>query len=443
MVHDVPDVLAGPRRLDSMVVEFNEQRLVSDAGLLLTATLAQRLGVEELVNESVWLPYGTPGAALPGRKVMTLIHGMIAGGDSIDDMDLLRAGSTQAVLGHRVMAPSTLGTFLRAFSFGHVRQLDHVLDELIGRAWAAGTGPGDGPLVIDLDSFVGEVYGYQKEGAGYGYTHKYGYHPLLATRSDTGEVLHIRLRKGSANTQRGVERFVEELLARVARAGHQGQVIVRADIGFENHKLMRALHKRGVLFSIGAKQSKKVRALIAEIPEDDWTAVKDYSQRGEAQVAEVPYGDWRLIVRRTRLSDPEQLALWPDWRHHAFLTNRHEQVPVLTADTDHRDHAQIELVIRDLKDQALQHFPSGRYSANSAWTVIAAIAHNLARWTGLVSHPTRSIQTAATRRRQLLQIPGRIITTARRWTLRLPARWPWAEDFLTALTRIRTLPLRA
>ncbi|HET9117135.1 MAG TPA: IS1380 family transposase [Pseudonocardiaceae bacterium] len=440
MVHDVPDVLAGPQRLDSVGVEFNEQRLVSGAGLLLTATLAQRLGLEALVNESVWLPYGTPGAALPGRKVMTLVHGMIAGADSIDDMDLLRAGSTGLVLGHRVMAPSTLGTFLRAFSFGHVRQLDRVLDELVARAWAAGTGPGDGPLVIDLDSFVGEVYGYQKEGAGYGYTHRFGYHPLLATRSDTGEVLHVRLRKGSANTQRGIERFVDELLPRVHRAGHHGQIIIRADIGFENHKLMKSLAKRGVEFSIGAKQSKKVRALIAEIPEDAWVPVTGYSDRGEAQVAEAAYGDWRLIVRRTRLTDPEQLALWPDWRHHAFLTNR--DVPLESADIDHRDHAQIELVIRDLKDQALAHFPSGNYSANSAWTVIAAIAHNLARWTGLIGHPTRSVQTAATRRRQLLQIPGRIITTARRWTLRLPARWPWAECFLTALARIRALPLR-
>jgi hypothetical protein len=437
MVQDVADGPAGPGRLDQMRVEFNEPRLISGAGLLLTATLADRLGLEGLVNESVWLPYG-PGAALPGRKVMTLIHGMIAGADSIDDMDVLRAGSTQAVLGHRVMAPSTLGTFLRAFSFGHVRQLDRVLDELVARAWRAGTGPGDGPLVIDLDSFVGEVYGYGKEGAGYGYTHRFGYHPLLATRSDTGEVLHIRLRKGSANTQRGVERFVDELLARVQRAGHQGQIVIRADIGFENHKLMKSLAKRGVEFSIGAKQSPKVQTLIGGLPEHAWIPVTDYSDRGQAQVAEIPHGDWRLIVRRTRLTDPEQLALWPDWRHHAFLTNR--DTPLETADIDHRDHAQIEQVIRDLKDQALAHFPSGVYSANSAWTVIAALAHNLARWTSLTAHPNNPVQTAATRRRRLLQIPGRIVKTARRWTLRLPVRWPWAECFLTALARIRALP---
>jgi hypothetical protein len=201
MVHDAADVPAGPRRLDSVRVRFNEERLISDAGLLIAATLADRLGVEELVNESVWLGYRTPGAALPGRKVMTLVHGMLAGADSIDDMNLLRAGSTQVILGHRVMAPSTLGTFLRAFTFGHVRQLDRVLDVALARAWETGAGPGESPLVVDLDSFIGEVHGYEKQGAGYGYTRTFGYHPIIATRADTGKVLHIRNRKGSARAR--------------------------------------------------------------------------------------------------------------------------------------------------------------------------------------------------------------------------------------------------
>ncbi len=440
MVQGVADVPAGPKRLDVMRVEFNEPGLVSDAGLLLTATLAERLGLEGLVNESVWLPYGTAGAGLPGRKVMTLIHGMIAGADSIDDMGLLRAGSTQAVLGHRVMAPSTLGTFLRAFSFGHVRQLDRVLDVALKRAWAAGAGPGDGPLVIDLDSFVGEVHGYQKQGAGYGYTRRFGYHPILATRTDTGEVIHIRCRKGAANTQRGAERFVDELLARVRRTGHHGLVVLRADSGFENHKLMARLDREGVEFSVGIKQSPTVKALIAQISEDAWTPVHDYPETGEAQVAETVLKGWRLVVRRTRLTDPDQLALWPDWRHNCFATNR--TIPTLTADVDHRDHATIEQVIRDLKDQALAHFPTGKFTANSAWTVIAALAHNLARWATLIALPTATVQTASTRRRRLLQIPGRIVRTARTWTLRLPAHWPWKTEFLTILARLRTLPAR-
>src|SRR5512135_177007 len=250
MVHDGADVPDGPANLDSVQVRFDEQRLISDAGLLLTATLAGRLGIEQLVNESVWLDPRGPGAALPGRKVLSLVHGMLAGADSIDDMNVLRAGSTGLILGHRVMAPSTLGTFLRAFTFGHVRQLDRVLDQALCRAWKAGAGPGEGPLVIDIDSFVGEVYGYQKHGASYGHTHKRGYHPVAAVRADTGELLHIRNRKGKANTQRGAERFVDELLARVRRAGHSGAIVIRADIGFENHKLFKTLDARGVEFSI-------------------------------------------------------------------------------------------------------------------------------------------------------------------------------------------------
>jgi hypothetical protein len=337
MVHDAADVLTGPERLDSVAVKFDEPRLVSDAGLLLTATLADRLGIEELVNQTVRLG-NVPGAAAPGAKVMTIIHGMLAGADSIDDMNVLRAGSTGLILGHRVMAPSTLGTFLRAFTFGHVRQLDQVLDRLIGRAWThAQTGPGDGPLVIDIDSFIGEVHGEKKQGAGYGYTRRLGYHPLLAVRADSGEVIHIRNRKGSANTQRGADRFIDELLARVRRAGHRGPVVIRADIGFENHKRFRSLDRQGVQFSIGVKQSQTVRALVADIADSDWQAVKDYPAGGEAEIAEAKLGEFRLIVRRTRLTGT-QAQLWPDWRHHAFATNR-QHVPLLVADIDHRDHA--------------------------------------------------------------------------------------------------------
>jgi hypothetical protein len=437
MVHDGADVPEGPVNLDAVQVRFDEQRLISDAGLLLTATLAERLGIEELVNESVWLDARAPGAALPGRKAMSLVHGMLAGADSIDDMNVLRAGSTGLILGHRVMAPSTLGTFLRAFTFGHVRQLDRVLDQALCRAWQAGAGPGDGPLVIDIDSFVGEVHGYQKQGASYGYTKKLGYHPMLAVRADTGEVLHIRNRKGKANTQRGIARFVDELIARTRRAGHIGLIVIRADSGFENHKLLKELNNRGIEFSIGVKLTKTIRALIEQIEETAWVTVADYSEGGEAQVAETELKGFRLIVRRTRLIGA-QTELFPDWRYHCVATNR--TIPTLVADTDHRDHASIELAIRDLIDQALAHFPSGRMHANSAWTVIAALAHNLGRWSTQIGLPDRPVQTARSRRHQLLQVPARLIRTSRQWTLRMPARWPWQHDFTTILDAIRALP---
>jgi Transposase DDE domain group 1 len=436
MVHDQTDVIEGPATLGQIAVRFDEQRLVSDAGLLLTGSLAERLGVERLVNDSVWLDPKAAGAALPGRKVMSLVHGMLAGADSIDEMNVLRAGSTGLVLGHAVMAPSTLGTFLRAFTFGHVRQLDHVLDESLCRAWAAGAGPGEQRLVIDIDSFVGEVHGYNKQGASYGYTKQLGYHPLLATRGGTGEVIHIRNRQGKANTQRGNPRFVDELLARVRRAGASGTILIRADSGFENHKLFKTLDARGVEFSIGVTQRKPIRALIEEIDQSAWVALSDYPPGGEAQIAETKLGDWRLIVRRTRLVG-KQAELFPNWQYFAFATNRTE--PLLLVETEHREHAVVELAIRDLKDQALAHFPSGQYAANSAWTVIAALAHNLGRWTSLIGLPQDSTRTATTRRNRLFRIPGRLTRSARQWTLRMPARWPWQQDFGDALTRIRAL----
>ena len=208
---------------DTVVIAFDDDHAVANAGLLLPATLAQQLGIEAIVDQLVDLGE-RPGAYRPGRKVLTLLHAMAAGGDCIDDADVLRTGQTAQVLGHRVMAPSTLGTFLRAFTFGHVRQLDQVTEQLLGRAWVAGAGPGKAAMTIDVDSTICEVHGHTKGGAAYGYTRMLGYHPLLATRADTGEVLHVRMRKGSANTARGAERFVNELAGRVRRAGASRRV---------------------------------------------------------------------------------------------------------------------------------------------------------------------------------------------------------------------------
>jgi hypothetical protein len=362
---------------------------------------------------------------------------MVLGADCIDDCAMLRSGQTRAVLGHGVAAPSTLGTFLRAFTFGHVRQLDRVLAQSLRRAWAAGAGPGAGRLIVDVDSFVGEVYGYDKQGAGYGYTHVRGYHPILATRADTGEVLHIRARKGSANTSRGALRFVEELIPRLTRAGASGPKLLRADSGFWNTKIMNRLQRAGWTYSIGVRQQPQIRAAIAAIPEQDWTPLADYPERGEAQIAQTMLGHRRLVVRRTRLIGA-QAELWPDWRHHAFLTNRTDALELVEA--EHRQHAVVELAIRDLKDQALAHFPSGKFLANAAWTVIAALAHNLLRWTTLIGLPDTVIPTARTLRRRLLTVPGRITRTSRQVTLRMPARWPWERQFLAVLKRLRALP---
>src|SRR5215208_6111050 len=343
----------GPVGLDGVAVEFDDERAVADAGIVLMATLARRLGIETLVDQSVDLG-DRPGAANAGTKVMTLVSAMALGADCIENCDLLRAGRTGQVLGHAVAAPSTLGTFLRAFTFGHVRQLDRVLADTLARAWQAGAGPGGGRLVVDVDSFVGEVFGRAKQGAAFGYTRQRGYHPLLATRADTGEVLHIRLRTGSANTSRGMLRFCDELIARVSRAGATGPRLLRADSGFWSNATFDRLDRAGWQFSIGVRLQPNVRAAIEQIDETAWTTLEDYPPTSIAQIAETTLGTRRLIVRRVRTLD-RQGELLPSWEHFPFATNRTE--PLAIVEAEHRQHAVVELVIRDLKDQALAHLP--------------------------------------------------------------------------------------
>jgi len=434
MVHD--ERPAGP---NAVAVVFDDERAVSDAGVVLVATLADRLGIEVIAAQFVRLG-DRVGAANAGRKVMSLMYAMVLGADCIDDTDVLRSGSTRKLLGTRVLAPSTLGTFLRAFTFGHVRQLDRLLAEVLKRAWKAGAGPGSERLVIDVDSFVGEVHGYAKQGASFGYTGKRGYHPLIATRAGSGEVIHVRFRKGAANTQRGMPRFCDELIARVRRAGATGPCLLRADSGFWNTKVFDKLHAKGWQFSIGVRMTKPVAKLVDAIPESDWQTLAEYPEPGEAQIAETTLSGRRLVVRRVR-HVAAQGELFGGWRHFPFATNRTENISIVEA--EHRQHAVIEQVIRDLKDQALTHFPSGDYDANAAWTVLACIAHNLLRWTTLIGLPGAVVRVARTMRRRLLRMPGRLTRTARQWTLHLPARWPWQNDFAAALKRLRALPAPA
>jgi hypothetical protein len=423
--------------LDRVDVAFDDERAVAQAGLLLPATLAEGLEIEQLTDALVDLG-DRPGAARPGRKLLTLVHALLAGGDCIDDVEVLRCGSTASVLGHRVMAASTVGTWLRAFTFGHVRQLDRVTATVLARAWQAGAGPGDGPLMVDVDSTICEVHGYHKQGACYGYTRRLGLHPLLAFRADTGEVLHARLRKGSANTARGIVRFADELVARLRRASASGELTVRMDSGFWSAKLISRLRQHRVRYSITVRQTKTVRAAIAAIGEAAWVDI-GYVPDEVAQVAETPYRDDRLVVRRVRNLDDQQ-QLFATWRYHAFVTDRIGTAVGL--DADHRRHAVCELAIRDLKTGAgLAHLPSGTFNANAAWLLAATLAHNLLRWTATLGLGVRDQQTVAkTIRRTLLALPGRLTRSARRWTLHLPAGWPWAHDFQMALARLRCIP---
>jgi hypothetical protein len=428
---------------DEIDVAFDDERLVADAGLLLPATLAVGLGLRELVDEHVDLA-DAPGRANAGDKAMTLIHSALAGGQWIDDCGKLRAGSTGQVLGHRVVAPSTIGTFLRSFSWGSARQLDRVSAQALRRAWVAGAGPGALPYTIDVDSTICEVYGLSKQGAAFGHTKVRGYHPLLAFGAGTGDLLGARLRGGNANSGRGAASFVTETINRIRAAGATGQLTLRADSGFYAHPVVKACQRAGVRYSITARLTKAVRRAIKQIPDDDWTPI-GYWLDGGADVAETryrPFGkrgpDVRLIVRRVRPTPGSQLALDVVFDYHPFITDRDGDT--LWLEADHRRHAEVETAICDLKHgMGLQHLPSGKFAANAAWLALVGIAHNLARWTGRIGLGEQVV-TAKTLRTRYLDLPGRLTVSARRPSLHLPARWPWRWRFQFALARLRCIP---
>jgi len=435
--------------LDRLQTRFDDDRLVADAGLLLPATLAHHLGLKGLIQTHLDLGSAT-GRANAGDKLLTLIASALAGGDCIDDANALRAGGTSRVLGFRLKAASTLGTFLRSFRWGHVRQLDRVSRELLARAWAAGAGPGANPLTIDLDSTICETYGLAKHGAsGFTHTGVRGYHPLLAVAAGTGDVLMARLRGGNANSGRSAGHFLRETIGRVRGAGAAGQLSVRADSGFYAHAVVAVCRRMGVRFSITIRQHRSLRQLIESIPEQAWSPIP-YWIEGGADVAETTYTPFksepdaqpvRLIVRRVRPTPGSQLALFAMHDYHAFITDRHGETLALEA--DHRRHAEIENAIRDLKyGVALNHLPSGRFAANGAWLAVQAMAHNLARWTARIGLGA-GIVTTKTLRRRLFGLVGRLTRSARRLTLHLPARWPWAIDWSTALARLRAIPILA
>ena len=315
---------------DRIQIAFDDHRLVANAGLILPATLGRHLGLPQLVDRRLDLGRA-PGRANTGDKVMTLVASALAGGDCIDDADVLRTGGTAGAIGCVVKAPSTLGTFLRSFRWGHVRQLDRVSRELLARAWAAGAGPGDGPLTIDLDSTICETYGLVKEGARHhSYTGQRGYHPLLAVAAGTGDVLMARLREGRANTARGSAHFLRETVGRVRYGGARGQLTVRADSGFYTHAIVAVCREMDVRFSITVRQRQSLHNLIEAIPEEDWTPIP-YWMDGAADVAESSYTPFqsepdaapvRLIVRRVQPTPGSQLALFATYSYHGCITDR-------------------------------------------------------------------------------------------------------------------------
>lgn len=450
--------------LDRIEVRADDENGVSDAGLLVAATLGQRLGLGKLLREHLTVP-GSAGAN-PDRKSLTLIHSLLAGGDCIEDVNALRAGSTGAVLGHRVAASSTVGTFLRAFGFGHARQLDVVTRRLLARAVASGAHAGFGESVtVDIDSTLCETYGLGKDGArGVMRTGRRGYHPLLAVIAGTGEisgvVAHARLRRGRSSDATSAPVFIKETINRLRGAGAAGEIVLRADSGFYLADVVSACRTADVRFSITARMiGTALRNEVAAIGEKDWTPI-DYFLPG-AGVAEFVFTPFatgprgklltsrdeirpvRLIVRRTPITDAQaknrgQDPLFPVYDYHPMITDRTGDL--VEVEADHRRHAEVELTIRDLKhDMGINHFPTKSFGGNAAWLVLNTIAHNLTRWATRLGLQTATVMTKKIRRR-IYNVTGRLVRTGRRLLLRLPRRWPWAEQITAALQRLRALP---
>jgi Transposase DDE domain group 1 len=440
---------------------FDDPNLVSCAGLAPVLGLAERSGLHRLVARHVRIK--TPAGVNADRKIASLVAGMVAGADCIDDMALLRhAGMGRLFTG--VRAPSTLGTFLRSFTFGHVRQLDAVASRLlIDLAGRAPLLPGADRLAyLDVDDTVRRTYGHAKQGAARGYTGVAGLNALLAVASTptcAPVIAASRLRKGSATSARGAGRFVADALVTATAAGATGVRVLRADSGFYCHEVIAAAIRGGARFSVTARQNASVRAAIAGIDPDAWTAIKypnaiydDDQQRwiSDAEVAEIGYTAFtsrpkaehitaRLIVRRVPdLNPANQSELFTVYRYHAVFTNT--PLPMLAAEAAHRAHAIVEQVIADLKNGPIAHLPSASFPANSAWLVCAAIAFNLTRAAGALASAFHAKATTGTIRAHLINVPGRLARSARRLTLHLPASWPWDQAWQQMLAGSRHGP---
>jgi Transposase DDE domain group 1 len=440
---------------------FDEDNLVSCAGLVPVMALAEQAGLTRLLDNKIHIESSRikSGAANPAPKLATLIAGMCAGADYIDDVDLVRAGGMKTLF-NRVYAPSTVGTLLREFTFGHARQLDSVLAEhLAGLCEQVNLLPGsDVRAFLDIDSLLRPVYGHAKQGASYGHTKvagkqvlRKGLSPLVTTLStDTAApvITGIRLRAGKAHSGKGAARMVAQALRTARAAGVSGQIIVRGDSAYGSRAVIRVCRRYGAVFSLVVTRNTAVQRAIDAIPQDAWTpvqypgAVRDPETGAwisDAEVAEISYtmaesGTYpavtaRLIVRRVKDANQPEGGLFPIWRYHPFFTDTTESVT--DADVTHRRHAIIETTFADLIDGPLAHIPSARFGANSAWAICTAIAHNLLRAAATLAGTRLRTARGATLRRHLVNVPARLARPQRKPILHLPTHWPWESAWMT------------
>ena len=438
---------------------FDDDHLVSCAGLVPVMALATQTGLPALLADKIHIaePRIKSGSASPAPKLATLIAAMCAGADSIDDVDLVRCGGMKSLFGG-VYAPSTIGILLREFTFGHARQLESVLRAHLARLCRrVELLPGaDTGAFIDIDSLLRPVYGHAKQGASYGHTKiagkqilRKGLSPLATTFSTPGcapVIAGMRLRAGKTNSGKGAGRMVAQAIATARAAGVSGQILVRGDSSYGTRAVVRACRRHDAQFSLVMTRNTAIDRAISSIDEQTWTpvrypgAVRDPDTGdwiSDAEVAEISYTAFastpdrftaRLVVRRVKDARFRD-ALFPVWRYHPFFTNT--DLPVAEADITHRQHAIIETVFSDLIDGPLAHMPSGRFGANSAWILCAAIAHNLLRAAGVLAGGAHAVARGATLRRKIVTIPARLARPQRRPILHLPSHWPWTDHWLT------------
>ena len=437
---------------------FDDPNLVGCAGLVPAVLLGESAGLHDLLTEHLSVDSPNPVAKSTG-----VVAGMLAGADSIDDLNVLRHGGMAKLFGG-IRAPSTYGTFLRTFTHGHVKQLDAVgsrlLAGLTGRVpglLKGGTDPG-GIAFLDLDDTIREVHGYSKQAAAYGYSGVFGMNAMLAVCSTplaAPVIVASSLRKGNTASGWGSAQSLPRAVPTIRGAGVPAQWRGGADPAFSRHDLVAAMIRNRMWFSVTARMNAAVQAAIGRIGEQAWTAIK-YPQAvweaddtlpdggywvSDAEVAEIDFVAFsskkkaqrvgcRLVVRRVKRLQPKasdgsvQGELFAAYRHHAFITN--STLSTIAADQRHRDHAIIEQVIAELKDGPLAHLPSGKYTANAAWLAYAVMAFNLARAIGVLAGKAHARARWATIRAKLINLPARIATSGRQLTLHLPRDWACA-----------------
>jgi Transposase DDE domain group 1 len=443
---------------------FDDDRLVSLAGLAPVMALAERAGLSGLIAERVKFTATKVRSAgvNPAGKITSIVAGMAAGADSIDDLDVIRSGGMKQLF-TGVYACPTLGQLLREFTHGHSLQLasvarEHLVNLIRHSDLLAGI---EDRVFVDIDSLLRPVYGHQKQGASYGHAKiagkqllRKGLSPLattISTEHGAPVIAGIRLRAGKTNSGKGAASMVAEAIRIARTAGATGQVLVRGDSAYGTSAVVNACVKAGASFSVVLTKDPAVSRAIASIPDHAWVAVHypgavvdpDTGQLiSDAEVAEAEFTAFastrypvtaRLIVRRVR-DRAKQDELFPVWRYHPFLTDNTE--PTAAADITHRRHAIIETVFADLIDGPLAHQPSGRFAANAAWTICAAITHNLLRAAGTLTSDRHTVARGATLRRQLITVPARLARPQRRRILHLPAHWPWAEQWTILWRRV-------